>query len=517
MNSEPDIAVIGSGFAGSLFAMICRRLGFSVVLLEKGSHPRFAIGESTSPLSNLILEELSDRYHIPEIRPLSTYGTWKKTHAHLRCGSKRGFSFFAHTPGKRFADDASHQNQLLVAASPNADLGDMHWHRSDVDQFYMTLACQYGVTYFDNADVTSIESRQNGRERLTFARDGDDTVIDARFIIDASGTRGCLSKLLRIPEEKFKNYPNTRTVFSHFSGVQPCASLSDYKSVTSAPYPVDDAAVHHVFPGGWMWVLKISDTITSAGFSLLPGTFPEIEVGMGPESWAALLAKFPSIAEQFAHANNIMPFMQSSHLPYRTNNAVGDRWALLPSAAAFVDPLFSTGIPLTLLGIERLAKTLEAGLDAASLPAQLKDYEYNILADADQVAFFIRACFASFENFAQFRSLSMFYFASASYTEMCRRLNAPVTQRGFLARENTAFNEVMERCCRTVIDDPCANIEQQVIAGVETLNVAGLAHQAKNHWYDVDLQDVVAGSHKLGLSEATVRRVIGTAAWAGNG
>ena len=31
---------------------------------------------------------------------------------------------------------------------------------------------------------------------------------------------------------------------------------------------------------------------------------------------------------------------------------------MLPSAAAFIDPLFSTGIPLTLLGIERLAEML---------------------------------------------------------------------------------------------------------------------------------------------------------------
>ena len=31
------------------------------------------------------------------------------------------------------------------------------------------------------------------------------------------------------------------------------------------PYPIDDAAVHHVFPGGWIWILRFSNGLTSAG------------------------------------------------------------------------------------------------------------------------------------------------------------------------------------------------------------------------------------------------------------
>src|SRR3954469_9413926 len=74
-----DIAVIGSGFAGSLIAMIARAQGRSVVLLEKGKHPRFAIGESSTPLANLILEELCERYGLDAVRPLTKWGTWQKT------------------------------------------------------------------------------------------------------------------------------------------------------------------------------------------------------------------------------------------------------------------------------------------------------------------------------------------------------------------------------------------------------------------------------------------------------
>src|SRR5437867_4128092 len=72
MRADFDIAVVGSGFGGSLMAMIARQLGCSVVLLERGRHPRFAIGESSTPLANLLLEELARRYALPRLRPRAT-------------------------------------------------------------------------------------------------------------------------------------------------------------------------------------------------------------------------------------------------------------------------------------------------------------------------------------------------------------------------------------------------------------------------------------------------------------
>ena len=64
-----NVAIVGSGFAGSLLAMIARRLGLSVLLLERGTHPRVVIGESSTPLSNLLLEDLAARYDLPMLAP----------------------------------------------------------------------------------------------------------------------------------------------------------------------------------------------------------------------------------------------------------------------------------------------------------------------------------------------------------------------------------------------------------------------------------------------------------------
>ena len=97
---DADIAVVGSGFAGSLIALALKRRGRSVVLIERGRHPRFAIGESSTPLANLLLEELADRYDLPRIRSFSKWGTWQRAHPDVGCGLKRGFTFFFHQPGQ---------------------------------------------------------------------------------------------------------------------------------------------------------------------------------------------------------------------------------------------------------------------------------------------------------------------------------------------------------------------------------------------------------------------------------
>src|SRR3954468_9938102 len=100
-----DLAIAGSGFGGSLLAMLARRRGLSVLLLERGSHPRFAIGESTSPLTNLLLEEISREYDLPELLPLTAYAPWKRAYPRIGVGLKRGFSFYAHPPGEPFRPD----------------------------------------------------------------------------------------------------------------------------------------------------------------------------------------------------------------------------------------------------------------------------------------------------------------------------------------------------------------------------------------------------------------------------
>src|SRR6476619_8487684 len=102
MTRSCEVAIVGSGFAGSLLARVLAVLGYDVVMLERGSHPRFAIGESSTPLANLSLERLGVRYGMADCYRLATYGRWMKHHPDLRRGLKRGFTYYRHHPGEAF-------------------------------------------------------------------------------------------------------------------------------------------------------------------------------------------------------------------------------------------------------------------------------------------------------------------------------------------------------------------------------------------------------------------------------
>src|SRR6476619_2588436 len=118
MTRSCEVAIVGSGFAGSLLARVLAVQGYDVVLLERGTHPRFAIGESTTPLANLSLERLALRYGLADCYRLAAHGRWMTHHAELRRGLKRVFTYYRHHPEETFADRGLDSERLLVAASP---------------------------------------------------------------------------------------------------------------------------------------------------------------------------------------------------------------------------------------------------------------------------------------------------------------------------------------------------------------------------------------------------------------
>src|SRR5688572_10392158 len=245
--SDFDLAIVGSGFGGSLLAMIARRLGLRVMLLERGQHPSFAIGESASPLAGILIEQLADRYHLPRIRPLSAYGTWQRTYPDVTCGLKRGFTYFRHEAGARYRVAPERANQLLVAASPNDELSDTHWLRADVDHFLVREAIALGVDFLDRVHLETIEWQADGSPLLHGTRSGQPLRLRARFVVDASGPHGFLSRALSIDDAGFGGYPATQALFSHFTGVARCDGLPEFAADDRPPYPIDDAALHHVF------------------------------------------------------------------------------------------------------------------------------------------------------------------------------------------------------------------------------------------------------------------------------
>ena len=442
-----DLAILGSGLGGSITALIAKQMGMNPVLIEKGKHPRFAIGESSTPQADIALANIAETYNLPRLAPLARYGTWKETYPELNCGPKRGFTYIHHP---------NIENELLVAASPDGYDCDSQWYRADLDSFLVDEVQEAGIPYFDN---TTVHLNEQDGWHLT----DENFSCTADFLLDATGG----ANPLNIPQDNSGIRTNSRVIYSHFDGVIP---WGDLHGKPQHPYPCHDSALHHIFDGGWMFVLHFDSGITSAGFVLNCEKRPN-------DSWESLMAEFPEIKGQFKNAIPTMPFVQTGRMQRCAKQMVGENWAMLPYAAAFLDPLHSAGNAHTLCGIERLMPIFKTPFE--NRMEQLLEYQRVTLHEVDLLDKIIHGCYQCFDDFELLSSYAMLYFAGADFTERQRRVGK---HAGFLNSGDSAFCDMVDRFYNQVIHGTFQGSD--VLNAIEPWNVVGLCDPAKKNMYD---------------------------------
>jgi FADH2 O2-dependent halogenase len=515
MTRSCEVAIVGSGFAGSLLARVLAVLGYDVVLLERGTHPRFAIGESTTPLANLSLERIAARYGLPDCHHLAAHGRWLATLPELRRGLKRGFTYYRHHPGERFAERGLDSERLLVAASPEDALSDTHWVRADVDHHFVRRAVAAGVEYLDRTELTSAQI-DDDVVRLRGRRDGEALELEAGFVVDASGPGGFLARQLAIPSGLDRTHTRSALVFSHFDDVR--LMRDEAAALPEGPYPDDWAAVHHLIDEGWMYSLRFDHGTTSAGFLLTPRGLASVDPSRGADAaslWSALLKRYPTIGRLFDGARPTMPIGFVPRVQHRLTRASGARWALMPHAYAFVDPLFSTGIAWGLRAVERLALAFEDGASGNRRPdaTTLERYDRSLDAEGDQIDLVVAGAYEALAHFDLFAAQAMLYFATVSFAEVSQRLGGAdgAAWRGFLGVGDPVLGSVagesLARLRHITRGKGHAGSAAQRTSFVDWIarsiaprNVTGLADPARRNLYPVDLDVLVERHALLGLS-----------------
>jgi FADH2 O2-dependent halogenase len=510
-----EIAIVGSGFAGSLLARVLALLGYDVVLLERGTHPRFAIGESSTPLANLSLERLGIRYGLADCYQLATHGRWLAHFPELRRGLKRGFTFYRHHPDQALANRGFDSERLLVAASPNDSLSDTHWLRADVDHHFVREAIAAGVDYRDRADLTNAEFASDSVQ-LEGNRNGTPFKLRANFVIDASGPGGFLARQLSIPSGLANTETRAAIVFSHFDGVQLMRDAAP--GMPEGPYPDDWAAVHHLIDEGWMYSLRFDDGVTSAGFQLTPRGVASLNVPNAPDAallWHSLLHRYPTLGRAFADAKPLMPIAFRPVIQHRLTRAAGERWALMPHAYAFVDPLFSTGIAWSLRAVERLALAFESAALERRVPDLdvLTRYETALGEEADQIDLVVAGAYEAMAHFDLFAAHAMLYFGTVSFAEISQRLTADdaVAWKGFLGvgdpvlaplpRESLRrLREITQRRGEIGTGNDRRGFGEWVSKAIAPRNVAGLSRPERRNLYPVDFDALIDRHALLGMS-----------------
>ena len=490
-----EIVIAGGGFAGSILARALHADGRDVLLLERGRHPRFALGESSTPLANLALERLAVRYGFDDLWTLAAHGRWRRRLPEVGRGLKRGFCFYSHQAGERFSPDPG--NRLVVAASPDDDAADNQWLRADVDRFLFECARAEGVDCREGTAVEVVSVPRGPGAGPVRIRAGG-RMVEADLLVDATGGSPLAGSLGARPLR-----PRLRTtlVYSHFAGV---ASFDRGGNWPPSPFPERWSAAHHLLEEGWMYQLRFDDGAVSAGF-LLPRDRPAATAAIGalvaagePDAeaaeavFASLLGRYPSLARQFADHKPLRPVAARSDVAYRRDRAAGPGWLLLPHSYAFADPMFSTGIAWSLLAVERIADLCRTGLPIAG---DLDRYGRLLAAEADHIDRLLVAAYRLMPDMPSFSAAAMAYFAAASFDELRQRLLDPPDGgwcwQGLLGAggevRGRLFEDLDERSANS---GTARDLADWIGPATLPRNLIGLNDPRRRNAYPVDLADM---------------------------
>lgn len=202
-----DVAILGSGMAGSIMAAILAKQGIRVLLIDSDVHPRFAVGESTIPHTSLLMSLLAEKYGLPELEN-TIFPERLAKHVCTTCGVKRTFGFAYHRAGTTY--DRSQGLQFGTSAKD-----EHHWFRQDIDAYLFHLAIHYGAVPRQRTKVTALEIDAQGA-RLALST-GEE--IHARYLIDGTGFRSVIAERYDLREKPTRLRHHSRTLFTHMLDV----------------------------------------------------------------------------------------------------------------------------------------------------------------------------------------------------------------------------------------------------------------------------------------------------------
>jgi len=336
-----DVLVAGGGPGGSTAALVLARAGFSVCVLEKDRHPRFHIGESILPRNMPLIQELGLESELRKLPHLPKYG------AEFGIGNNFTTRRFG------FADG------LLPGFAV------FNIERSHLDKMLLDAARAAGAEVFEQTPVQEILTLSQGDVRVRTAQ-GD---VSARVLIDASGQGTLVGRHLNIRRNFTEPELQKVAYFEHFQGVEradgiasghPCIIMCDE---------------------GWFWLIGLSDTKTSVGFVTRPSFSKTLNIPPRQVlSWAA--QRCPVVRHRMRNAVGPADNAVLSDFSYRCRPYAGDGYFMVGDAACFLDPIFSTGVTLAMIGAKHTADLVAEMLRGRVSAKEAKRRHIRFVADS---------------------------------------------------------------------------------------------------------------------------------------
>ncbi|MFZ7337219.1 NAD(P)/FAD-dependent oxidoreductase [Comamonas jiangduensis] len=306
---QTEILIIGAGPSGAVAAGLLRKQGRQVLILEKENFPRFSIGESLLPQSMEYIEQAGMLQDVVEA------GFQYKNGAAFAKGELRtAFDFrdkFSPGWGTTYQVQRANFDKVLADAAEKAG--------AEIRYRHTVVA----------VDVTGAQPQVT-----VHSPEGDEYVVQARYLLDASGFARILPRMLNL--EYPSDFPVRGALFTHIEDRIAPQDMDRNKILIS---------VHPEHQDVWFWTIPFSNGRCSQGVVATPEFLARYE-GTEVERLRAVIAEAPSLSHVLRNAQWDTPGRSITGYSANVTSLWGNGYALLGNAGEFLDPVFSSGVTI---------------------------------------------------------------------------------------------------------------------------------------------------------------------------
>src|SRR5439155_14276068 len=125
---------------------------------------------------------------------------------------------------------------------------------------------------------------------------------------------------------------------------------------------------------GWFWLIGLNESKTSIGFVCHPDLIKQVGVPANRMlQWA--IARCPVVRHRMRNAIGPVTNQVLADFSYTCHPVAGDGYFMVGDAGCFLDPIFSTGVTLAMMGATQAVKYVSALLRRQTTPQRAqRDY-----------------------------------------------------------------------------------------------------------------------------------------------
>jgi len=334
-----DILIIGAGPSGAVAAAYLHKQNLKIKVVEKNIFPRFVIGESLIP-------RCMDHFEAVGLLPCLEAKNFEV---------KRGARFVT---GKGDVCDFDFGEKF-------GEGWDWTWQvpRADFDKTMTDELQKWGVDIDFQKEVIAVDFENDGKSTTTIKDlDGNESLIEAKYIIDSSGWGRVLPRLLQL--DKPSEIPKHATIFTHVKDV----NRPDGREGTMITFDVIDTET-------WLWVIPFSNGDCSIGF-VGPVDFLEFFKGSTTDKMKEMMKLSKYYFNRFDDVDYLFEPQQIKNFSASVKQLYGKGYALTGNSAEFLDPVFSSGVTFATESAHLSAKLITRELNGETVDWETEYKEY---------------------------------------------------------------------------------------------------------------------------------------------